>query len=125
MVFRTVKKIAAGILTTGFSITLSACYGVMDPQYSPWGRVVDSVTGEGIPGIQVCAVQQTYSQCAVTDESGRYDIPVDQNIHYDDYEICVEDIDGAENGVYAPVCQPVEAYTESPDVDFSLTPEEK
>ncbi len=110
-------------LATGFSITLAACYGPSDPDYSPSGQVRDAQTMEGIPGIEVCAVQQTYSYCETTDTYGNYSLNVSPDIHYDDYQICVEDIDGTENGSYQSQCATVEAHTEFPYVSFDLTSE--
>ena len=123
-ILKTMKKMAVGAITTGFTITLAACYGPMDEgtDWNPTGRVTDGTTGAGIPNMQVCAVQQTYNYCVQTDENGYYQFDYDLNsdIHYDDYQVCVEDTDGAENGTYAGECQDVAAYTEYPQVNFSL-----
>jgi putative lipoprotein (rSAM/lipoprotein system) len=121
-IIKTLKKYTAHMLATGFTMTLAACYGPMDDSYgySIKGKVTDSLQGTGIDGIEVCAVQQDYRVCEVTDASGNYQIIPNTNIRYDLYQVCAEDVDDATNGIYIKKCLDVDSYDEGPVVDIRL-----
>lgn len=120
------KKLGAGLFATGVTLTMAACYGPMDDlkNYSPTGRVTNSETGDPIPGIEVCARQHEFEGCGLTDSEGYFNLyeTVPENIKFEDYEVCATDVDGTENGEYDTECQNVSAYTEDPNLEFSLTP---
>jgi hypothetical protein len=122
------KKLGASIIATGVTLTMAACYGVYEEySNSPWvpkGKVTNSETNIGIRGLIVCTNQEDFRGCTMTDSNGNYELwdEVPDSIRYDSYEVCVEDIDGSENGVYEKECKTIDAYTEEPVVNFSLTP---
>jgi len=118
------RRVLAGVIATGATITIAACYGTTDmsPDYSPQGKVLDSITGDPIAGIEVCVVQQTYSACEITDSNGYFWIPVDPNLHWDAYELCATDVDGETNGTYDPSCISIQADTQDVDEVIELDP---
>jgi len=115
------KKLLSGLLATGSTLVLAACYGVSShEQYSLRGSVMDSQTGRGIAGVEVCASQRRYSACALTEEGGWYDLDVDPGLFHADYDLCATDVDGAENGVYEAQCRTIQVDQVDPSEDFLL-----
>jgi len=117
---RSSKKLLSGLLATGSTLFLAACYGVIARDQSLGGTVMDSQTARGIPGIEVCASQRNYSACTRTAEGGWYGIEVDQGLFLADYDLCVTDIDGAENGYYGTVCRTIRTDAAEDSGDFML-----
>ncbi|PKN47275.1 MAG: hypothetical protein CVU59_03395 [Deltaproteobacteria bacterium HGW-Deltaproteobacteria-17] len=115
------KKLLSGLLATGSTLVLAACYGVTAKDLSYFGgSVADSQNGRGIPGIEVCASQRTYSACALTDEGGWYHLDVDPGLFHADYDLCATDVDGAENGLYGAQCRTIHVDQVDPSEDFLL-----
>jgi hypothetical protein len=115
------KKLLSGLLATGSTLVLAACYGVTahEQHYLP-GSVMDSQTGRGIPGVEVCVNQRTYQVCELTDEGGWYDLEVDPNLFHADYVLCATDVDGAQNGVYEAQCRTIRVDQVDPSEEFLL-----
>ncbi len=119
---KTIKAMASGLLAVGSTLTIAACYGVSDPipDYRPRGLVMDRTSGLGVEGLQVCANQGEYQACAITDADGQYLIDADHSLHQSDYQLCVRDIDGPQNGLYEESCRTVLAYSDTVEFNFVL-----
>jgi putative lipoprotein (rSAM/lipoprotein system) len=121
-----IKCILAGLISTGATLAIAACYGVTDEHhYNPSGNVFDAQSGKTIQNIEVCAVQNSFSQCVVTDSNGYFEIIADPNLHYDSYELCATDVDSEENGYYDSQCVQVNPEEEHINITFMLQPDEK
>ena len=125
---RGVKELGLSILTLGSSVLIAACYGA---QYAG-EQMVSIITGnvrdqgQGVAGIQVCASTTNGGGCATTDANGYYDVMVDTSIETEAWEdgckLQVQDIDGADNGEYAPAEVDVPPETVPTVVDVDLVP---
>ena len=105
-----IKKAAVGVLSTGTTVLIAACYGPMDEYYKMSdGYVRDH--GDPVPDIQVCIETQagqacgnTYSDCSYWIETMDYNIY--DSAQASGFQICVTDIDGPANGEYEKTCVP-------------------
>lgn len=120
--FSSIKAIVSGFLTVGSTLTIAACYGVtQSDHYLIHGLVMDRITGQGIEGLQVCASEGEYQECALTNDVGQYAIEVPTSLDDTGFTICAKDIDGAQNGSYTTTCRTVEAHMYD-DINFVLDP---
>jgi hypothetical protein len=105
------------LLTSAIPVFIAACYGPpmededggFDPEKSISGRVLSALTGSGIPYIKVsCIVSgragpEVYDTTYSAADTGAFELWASE---YSPCELLrFEDVDGAENGTYAPLEQ--------------------
>lgn len=98
---------ALGLLGVGVAAgscdVLAPCeYGTPTMKYTVQGKVVDSKTGNGIPGIKISRVTFSQAQGEFTDANGEF-ILEGQSFPNDTIHVHALDIDGADNGFYTNV----------------------
>jgi len=99
---RRIAKLALKLVTAGGTVFIAACYGVLHE--GTRGRVVDSVTDAGIPGIDVGCIDGTgVIDVATTDAAGDFQMAATCT------ELTATDVDGAVNGSYLGKSVPVAA----------------
>lgn len=95
-------SLALKLIAGAGTVFIAACYGVV--YLGTRGRVVDSGTGAGIPGLDVGCMDGTdLIDSDTTDASGDFQMSVDCT------ELVVTDTDGAANGAYPETTVPVTA----------------
>jgi hypothetical protein len=110
---RWLARAALAALGSVVSVFIACAYG------TPWryvkeGRVVDATTGEGIPGIQAgCLLAGGLVSSDLSDGEGRFALRVDSRCD----EVGFTDVDGADNGAYAPQALP---FTEGDETDLLI-----
>ncbi len=93
---RRVTKLLKMIITGGFTMIISACYGPMVELKTARIRVNNS-SGKPIPGLKISYKKQqynTWSETDLTDENGESEFYTD-SMDVTDFKI--EDIDGTDN----------------------------
>jgi hypothetical protein len=120
------KKIVVGMLATGSTMVLAACYGPMeDYRKVADGHITDGM-GNPIGGLKVCVVDQGVdTMCDTTFTDGYYLIDeIDSNVNSledNGFQICVEDIDGIENGgLFLDECVTIQPGALPVQVDFDM-----
>jgi hypothetical protein len=108
--FKHIKKLALGTITVGSTILMAACYGVTDGSFLITDGEVKS-GNQGIQGLEVCVIindQEQAQVCEITQSNGQFSINSWEDFrnkaNSNGFNICVNDIDGVENGQYASKC---------------------
>ncbi|MGM0597054.1 MAG: hypothetical protein ACQES9_08460 [Myxococcota bacterium] len=109
ILFKHIKKLALGTITVGSTILMAACYGVTDESFLVADGEVKS-GNQGIQGLEVCINLNESDQqvCEITQNDGSFMINSWEDFrnkaNSNGFNICVNDIDGVENGQYATKC---------------------
>jgi hypothetical protein len=97
---RRFAELALKLVTAGGTVFIAACYGVMYDRTA--GRVIDSGSRLGIPGIEVGCLNGTETIAVVTTDAGG-----DFLVSATCTELVVTDVDGPTNGSYVGKTVPV------------------
>jgi hypothetical protein len=115
------KKIVVGMLATGSTMVLAACYGVTDYRKIADGHVNDNL-GNPIPIIEVCI--SSSSACTWTDVNGYYDFEGEESNVYqlenNGFQICVEDKSDLNDGEFLKECTDIQPGPLPIEVDFDM-----
>lgn len=117
---RTLAKFFLWLIGIAIPVVIAACYG-MPARFSKSGKVIDSVTKQGIEGIQVTCVDGwglSYDATAHAYVGGEF------TLWYDDpcSELRLEDIDAEANGLYQPRAVPFCHECESLTIELTREP---
>ncbi len=107
------KRVVTGGIATGSTLLIACAYGPIDESYTVRGTVKKE--GDPVPGLKVCTVHGEDAICTTTDSNGFFVMDT-KNLSYmhDGFTVCVEDIDGDDNGSIQAECMSVEPNVKSP-----------
>lgn len=127
------KRIALGVLSTGTTLFIAACYGTgayYDDDDSWVSTIVQGLVSfnqQGVQGMEVCVtpdIPNGYSACVLTDVNGNYLIE-EEDSYLDEVDInggtlTVTDVDGEDNGAFVDQVITVDPGTFPTSIDVEL-----
>ncbi len=127
------KRVALGVLSTGTTLFIAACYGTgnyYDDDESWVSTIVQGLVSfnqQGVVGLEVCVTPDLpngYSACVLTDAGGNYLIEEDDT-YLDELntaggELTVTDVDGEDNGAYVDQIIAIAPGTIPASIDVEL-----
>ena len=94
------RLLGIGIAANSCDVIGLRCeYGTPTMSYTVQGKVVDSQTGKGIPGIKVSRYSFPEAEGEMTDAQGGFELN-GQDFPMDTLHIHISDVDGPQNGSY-------------------------
>jgi hypothetical protein len=121
------KRIAIGVISTGTTMMIAACYGVHHQVRTPRSSVVVvDAKGRGIRNIKICIKAKGHEECQPSRYQGRFHIKQlkNKNILYlaknHGFTICARDIDGPVNGQFDQKCKSFPPNRISNHIEFIM-----